>query len=31
MESHNYRFVPFEYPGTEDGKYYIRLDDAGIL
>ena len=31
MESHNYRFVPFEYPGTEDGKYYIRLDDAGIM
>lgn len=31
MESHNCRFVPFEYPGTEDGKYYIRLDDVGIM
>ena len=31
MESNKYHFVPFEYPGTEDGKYFLRLDDAGVL
>ena len=26
-----YQFVPFEFPHTSDGKYFIVLDYAGVL
>ncbi len=26
-----YQFVPFEFPSSPDGQYFIGLDDAGIL
>ena len=26
-----YQFVPFEFPGSPDGKYFIGLDDTGVL
>lgn len=26
-----FQFVPFEFPSSPDGKYFIGLDDAGIL
>ena len=26
-----YKFVPFEFPSSPDGKYFIGLDDAGVL
>ena len=26
-----FKFVPFEFPSSPDGKYFIGLDDAGVL
>lgn len=26
-----FQFVPFEFPSSPDGQYFIGLDDAGVL
>lgn len=26
-----YTFIPFEFPSSTDGKYFIALDNAGVL
>lgn len=31
MKESRFQFVPFEFPSSPDGEYFIGLDDAGVL
>ncbi len=31
VSEHKFQFVPFDFPSSPDGKYFIGLDDAGVL
>ena len=31
IPEHKFQFVPFEFPSSPDGQFFIGLDDAGVL
>ena len=31
VPNNRFKFIPFEFPSTPDGEYFILLDDAGVL